>query len=98
MFFSPYHDVGIVDSSNIKSESTAIAEKDLEGLINCDVVLAVISGTDAGTLFEIGYAKANNKKVVILSQNVNDNDLTMLIGTGCDVTDDFTTAVYKASW
>lgn len=96
--FSPYHDVGIVDSSNIKSESTAIAEKDLEGLINCDVVLAVISGTDAGTLFEIGYAKANNKKVVILSQNVNDNDLTMLIGTGCDVTDDFTTAVYKASW
>lgn len=96
--FSPYHDVGIVNSSNINSESVAIAEKDLEGLINCDVILAVISGTDAGTLFEIGYAKANNKKVVILSQNVNSNDLTMLIGTGCEITDDFTTAVYKASW
>lgn len=96
--FSPFHDVGIVDSGNINSDSVAIAEKDLDGLINCDVVLAVISGTDAGTLFEIGYAKANNKKVVILSQNVNSNDLTMLIGTGCEITDDFTTAVYKASW
>lgn len=96
--FSPYHDVGIVDASNINSESKAIAEKDLDGLINCDVVLAVISGLDAGTLFEIGYAKANDKKVVVLSQNVNSNDLTMLIGTECEITDDFTTAVYKASW
>ena len=31
-------------------------------------------------------------------ENVNSNDLTMLIGTGCEIKDDFTTAVYKASW
>ncbi|MDD4720982.1 MAG: PfkB family carbohydrate kinase [Bacteroides sp.] len=96
--FSPLHDVGTINSSDIYTDSKEIAKKDLEGLINCDVVLAVLSGMDAGTLFEIGYAISANKKVVILSENVKDNDLTMLIGTGCEITDDFTTAIYKTSW
>ncbi|OJV87436.1 MAG: hypothetical protein BGO34_10155 [Bacteroidia bacterium 44-10] len=96
--FSPLHDVGIINSSDMYNESKLIAEKDLAGIDNCEVVLAILSGMDAGTLFEIGYAKAKNKKVVVLSENVNDNDLTMLIGTGCEVTNDIATAVYKASW
>ncbi|MDD4697647.1 MAG: PfkB family carbohydrate kinase [Fermentimonas sp.] len=96
--FSPLHDVGIIDPSDIYTESKDISEKDLAGLDKCDVVLAVFSGMDAGTLFEIGYAISKNKKVVILSENVNNNDLTMFIGTGCEITDDFTTAIYKTSW
>jgi nucleoside 2-deoxyribosyltransferase len=96
--FSPYHDVGIIDSCNIKTLSSNIADKDLEGLSGCDAVLAIISGLDAGTLFEIGYAKSLNKKIVILAQNVNTNDLTMFIGTGCEITNDFSTAIYSVSW
>ena len=89
--FSPLHDVGFGDSSEI-------ATKDIEGLVNSEVVLAILNGLDAGTLFEIGYARALHKKVVILIENVNENDLTMLVGSNCEITHDFSTAMYKASW
>lgn len=96
--FSPFHDVGLIESEDIRSSASKIAKKDLEGIFNCDTVLAVISGLDAGTLFEIGYARSLNKKIVILSENVSENDLTMIVGTGCEITNDFSTAIYKASW
>jgi hypothetical protein len=93
--FSPYHDVGLIDQS-ISAES--IAKQDLEGLCHSDVILAVLSGMDAGTIFEIGYAISLNKKVIILAQNVKDNDLTMFEGTNCHITNDLTTAIYMATW
>ena len=96
--FSPFHDVGMIESCDIKTLASNIAKKDLEGLHGCDAVLAVFTGLDAGTLFEIGYAISINKKVVILAQNVNMNDLTMFIGAGCEITDDFSTAIYSVSW
>ncbi|HCE53646.1 MAG TPA: hypothetical protein DER05_01035 [Lutibacter sp.] len=96
--FSPFHDVGIIHSGYINEQATNIASKDLEGIIKCDTVLAVINGLDVGTFFEIGYAKSLNKKVVILAQDIKEKDLTMLIGTECEITDDFSTAIYKASW
>lgn len=96
--FSPYHDVGILEHKKHDLESKKIAKQDLEALTECDTILAIISGVDAGTLFEVGFAKAINKRVVILAQNVNVNDLTMLIGTECEITEDFSTAIYMASW
>ncbi len=96
--FSPYHDVGVLDTKNIKNDSVKIAKKNLNALTNSNVILAIISGLDAGTIFEIGYAKAINKRVVVLAQNVNENDLTMLYGTGCELTNDLSTAIYMASW
>jgi len=95
--FSPLHDVGVYEIGN-NLNAKKIADKDIEGLKRCDTILAVVSGLDAGTLFEIGYARSLNKKVVILSQNVNENDLIMLIGTNCEITEDLSTAIYKASW
>ena len=41
-------------------------EKDIEELDNADVVIAFISDKDVGTAFEIGYAKAKGKPVVLL--------------------------------
>lgn len=89
--FSPYHDVGF-------EEPNIIADKDLKGLKDSDVILAVLYGSDPGTLFEIGYAKAIGKEVIILSENISENDLIMMIGTQCKITQDLSTAVYKASW
>lgn len=97
LVFSPYHEIGLIQG-DILSESEEIATKDLENLLNCDTVLAVVDGLDAGTLFEIGYAVSNKKKVVVLAENVSNEDLVMLFGTNCIITDDFSTAVYKASW
>ena len=91
--FSPLHDVGLFND-----DPFIIAEKDLTGLIDSDVVFAIADGLDAGTLFEIGYARALNKKVVVLAQNVSKENLVMLVGSNCEVTDDLSTAVYKSIW
>lgn len=90
--FSPIHDVGAYGGSDY------IADKDLDGLRSCNTVLAVIDGEDAGTLFEIGYARNLGIPVVALAEAPRPESLTMLEGTGCTITDDFTTAVYGAIW
>lgn len=95
--FSPYHDIGLLEG-NVLEESKEIATKDLKGLLECKTILAIVTGLDAGTLFEIGYAISNKKKVVVLAENVKNEDLVMLFGTDCIITNDFSTAVYKASW
>lgn len=90
--FSPIHDVGTHGGPQF------IADRDLKGLESCDAVLAVVDGEDAGTLFEIGYARKLGIPVVALSESPKPESLTMLLGTGCELTEDFTTAIYKAFW
>ncbi|KAA2238805.1 nucleoside 2-deoxyribosyltransferase [Chitinophaga agrisoli] len=89
--FSPFHDVGF-------GESLDIACQDLEGIKSADVIFAIVNGLDPGTLFEVGYARAIGKRVVLLAENINEVDLLMLEGSNCEITNDLSTAVYKASW
>lgn len=89
--FSPVHDVG-------RGPADVVARADLRGLEGADVVLAVVSGKDPGTLFEVGYARRLGKPVVALAQEVRAEDLKMVEGSGCIVVDDFSTAIYKAVW
>jgi nucleoside 2-deoxyribosyltransferase len=96
--FSPYHDAGVLDDNCSISEIKDVAKLDLQNISNCDTLLAVLTGNDAGTLFEIGYARALNKKIILFSENMNRVDLTMFVGSDCEIIEDFSTAVYKASW
>ena len=89
--FSPLHDVG-------RGPAHEVAKADLEGLEQCDAVLAILNGGDAGTIFEIGYAVSRNIPVVALAQNVRPEDLKMSEGSGCVIADDFVTAIYQAVW
>lgn len=89
--FSPFHEVGL-------GRPHVVATADLEALKNSTAVLAIASGGDPGTLFEIGYAVSLGIPVVALSQNGRPADMTMLEGTGCRVSNDFASAVYQASW
>ncbi|WP_426061264.1 PfkB family carbohydrate kinase [Hymenobacter sp. B1770] len=89
--FSPLHDVG-------EGPPHQVVEPDLAGIRDADVVLAVATGLDSGTIFEIGFARALEKRVVVLAENTTEHDLTMLIGSDCEITNDFTTAVYQTSW
>lgn len=89
--FSPLHDVGYGNAKEV-------TQKDIDGLKNSSVVLAIVDGLDSGTLFEVGYAVALGKKVVAYKQTETEKSLQMLEGTGCDIEDDFTTAIYKAIW
>lgn len=89
--FSPVHDVG-------HGVASAVVEKDIEAIKRCDLVFALLNGVDAGTLFEVGYARALGKPVYALAQSVPSEDLKMLEGSGCVIFSDFVTAVHHAAW
>lgn len=90
--FSPWHEVG----TGLPAD--AIAEADLQGLRGCSKVLALLDGADPGTVFEVGYARALGIPVVALAERLEAQNLTMITGSGCEVTHDFTTAIYRVMW
>jgi nucleoside 2-deoxyribosyltransferase len=61
-------------------------------------MIAIVDGEDAGTLFEIGYARDRGIPVVVLSENPRPEAMTMLEGSGCRITHDLASAVYHAVW
>lgn len=89
--FSPYHDVG-------EGKAEDVVPKDVAAIDDCDCMFAILDGMDSGTLFETGYAIKSGKKVVAYGENATEGELKMLVGTGCDVNTDFTTALYKTCW
>lgn len=89
--FSPVHDVGA-------GPAETVAPADLAGLMECDVVFAILDGLDSGTLFEVGHACAKGKPVYGLAQAVADEDLKMLVGSGVKIFDDFVTALHHLAW
>ena len=89
--FSPLHDVG-------EGPGEVVAPLDLKGLDECQAVLAILNGTDAGTVFEVGYAVARGTPVVALAQNMRPEDVKMPAGTGCRIVDDLVSSIYHAIW
>lgn len=89
--FSPLHDVGHGDAGDVYGP-------DIKGLRDSGVVLAWLDGLDAGTLYEIGYAHALGRKVIVFVGPERPEDLKMISGGGCHVVNDLTTAVYLAAW
>lgn len=89
--FSPFHDVG-------HGSADDVVEKDIQGIKDADIVFAVGDGMDAGTLYEIGYARAINKPVVMYCENESDEDKKMMSGSGCVICSDYTTAIYATLW
>lgn len=89
--FSPFHDVGI-------GPAEEVAPKDIKALINADGVFAIVDGLDAGTVFEVGYARARNIPVVVFVQAETEEPLKMLAGTDCEIVHDFVSAIYRISW
>ena len=89
--FSPLHDIGLGSGRDV-------APRDIDGLKRCRAILALVDGLDAGTVFEIGYARSLEKPVVVLVESTPEEPLKMIAGTGCDVVSDFVTAVYRVAW
>lgn len=90
--FSPFHDVGV-------GAPKAVAPADLKGLRASSVVLACVDGMDAGTVFEVGYARARGIPVVALSTVPGrPEDLTMITGSDCVLVQDIASAVYRTAW
>lgn len=89
--FSPVHDVG-------PGPAEVVGPADLDALKDCDRVFAILDGTDSGTVFEVGYARARGLPVYGLAQAVPIENLKMVSGSGCRVFDDFVSAVYHTAW
>ncbi|RQR53202.1 nucleoside 2-deoxyribosyltransferase [Burkholderia sp. Bp9125] len=89
--FSPVHDVG-------HGPAHEVGPKDIEALESCDRVFAIVDGLDAGTIFEVGYARAKNLPVYALAQAVGEEDLKMATGTDCSIYYDFVTALHHTAW
>jgi len=89
--FSPYHDVG-------HGSAEDVVELDLKAIKECDVVLAIGDGLDAGTIYEVGYARSIEKPVIFYSENESDEDKKMMLGSGCILCTDYVTAIYKTLW
>jgi nucleoside 2-deoxyribosyltransferase len=88
--FSPIHDVG--------PGGIEVAEKDLKGLDDCDVVLALLDGFDPGTVYETGWAARENIPIVCFTSEVHAKETKMLVGMGAEVHTDLTSAMYRAVW
>lgn len=89
--FSPIHDIG-------EGLANDITSADLKALDRSQIVLAILDGLDSGTLFEVGYARAKGIPVVAVAEDVPPRMLTMIEGSGCDVVQDLTTAIYRTCW
>jgi nucleoside 2-deoxyribosyltransferase len=89
--FSPYHDVG-------HGSAEDVVEMDLNGIRDCDAVLAIGDGLDSGTIYEVGYARAIGKPVVFYAENESREDKKMMQGSDCIICDDFATAMYRTLW
>jgi Nucleoside 2-deoxyribosyltransferase/pfkB family carbohydrate kinase len=87
--FSPLHDVGVGHD---------IAAEDLEGLADSTAVIALLDHSDAGTLFEVGWARHAGLPVVGLAEKLDKEAAKMLYGTDVSIHRDLSTAVYRALW
>lgn len=89
--FSPYHDIG-------RGAAEDVVEKDIQAIRETALVLALVDGLDAGTIYEIGYARAINHPVVVYSECESPEDRKMMEGSGCFMADDFVSAIYHTVW
>ncbi len=88
--FSPLHDVGLGDDE--------VAQADLAGLDSCGAVLALLDGIDAGVLFESGWARRSDIPVIVYTEQADSDQLKMVRGSGAELYDDLSSAVYRALW
>jgi nucleoside 2-deoxyribosyltransferase len=88
--FSPLHDVGRGGSE--------VAKADLEALDRSDSVLALLDDLDPGTVFEVGYAMRRGTPVVAYLDPRPGQHMVMIEGSGVEVVDDLSSAVYRSIW
>jgi nucleoside 2-deoxyribosyltransferase len=89
--FSPVHEIGY-------GKAQQVVQQDLDAIKASDIVFAIADGLDAGTLYEIGYARALGKPVVVYSERESDESLKMAEGSDCIICRNYTTALYSTLW
>lgn len=89
--FSPFHDIGMGSSEDV-------VKLDIQGIERSDIIFALVDGLDAGTIYEVGYARAMGKPVVILCERESEESMKMAEGTDCIIRRSYTSSLYAALW
>lgn len=89
--FSPYHDVG-------HGSAEDVVKLDLKGIEDSDIIFAIGDGMDSGTIYEIGYARAKGKPVVLYCENESIENKKMMEGSNCHLHVDYVSAIYATLW
>lgn len=89
--FSPFHDIG-------PGPAGIVVPADIKAIAECDFIYAITDGLDSGTIYEIGYARALGKPVVVYAETESPEDLKMMEGSDCFICRDFVSSIYRAGW
>ena len=89
--FSPIHDIG-------PGVAEVVVQHDLAAIRQCDAVFAILNGSSPGTVFEVGYARALEKPVFCVTQNMRDVDLKLPMGAGASLHEDYVSALFQIAW
>lgn len=98
--FSPL-EMKIPDAWNLSNAEWAkqVYDNDVKALNNSDIVVCIYNGFSfnggTGTAWEVGYAKALNKDVIVLCTNPDDAQSLMIINSGTIVVP---YCMYKEAW
>ena len=68
-YFSPRKD-NIGKPGMSEEEWSAVYQRNIDELHNCDIIIASTENKDMGTLFECGYATAINKPIIYYAPNL----------------------------
>lgn len=92
---SPVHDIGRAADYDSLEE---VAQQDLDAIERADLVFALLDHLDSGTHFELGYARKEGTPVIGYADNLETGSETMILGSGCEVYDDLSSAIFNATW
>lgn len=92
---SPVHDIGRAADYDSLEE---VAQQDLDAIERADLVFALLDHLDSGTHFELGYARKEDTPVIGYADNLETSSETMILGSGCEVYDDLSSAIFNAIW
>ncbi len=68
-----------LDSSGEKNNDVSIHNKDMEFLMECDLVVAEVTSPSLGVGYEIGRAIENNKKVICIYREIENKKISAMI-------------------
>ena len=88
-FFSPRTSGTLIDMTEEERvvAKTAIYDLNIEKIIESDLMIAVIDDFDTGTVFEMGYASALDKRIISISDQGHGLNVMLAESVQAHVTD-----------
>ena len=84
-YFSPRKElVCPPNATNEQRKETFLGNK--KGMLEADLVIAVTDDKDPGTIWEMGYAYANNIPVIGVAFTLGDNPFNLMLSESCTST------------